>query len=80
MSTKVTIRARQATPTAPGFHLYEECFQEEDKPSVYLLLDGVAVEMQTLPAGGATLTIALPRDLALELGLLRTGSTGNPSG
>ncbi len=40
------------------------------EPPVYLRLDGVAVEVQTLATGGASVTVTIPRDIARELGLL----------
>lgn len=77
MSTKVSIAARIATPSAPGFHLYWDCVDElvaasEDEVPVYLHLAGVAVELQTMENGGASVTVKLPRELARELGLLRS--------
>lgn len=76
MSTKVSIKWRDGTPTQPGFHLYEDCMDSlvvdggDGEPPVYLRLDGVAVQLQTLAAAGASVTIAFPRSLARELGLL----------
>jgi hypothetical protein len=73
MSTKVTIRRRQGEPTQPGFHLYEECFDElvgHSEPPVYLQLKGVVVRLETLDTPGATVTLVIPRTLGHELGLL----------
>lgn len=76
MSTKVTIKWRDQTAAQPGFHLYDDVLDSfgtkagEPEPPVYLRLDGVSVQLETLAAGGATLTVALPRELARELGLL----------
>ena len=74
MSTKVSIKWREGTSTQPGFHLYDDCMDSvgdgASMPPVYLRLDGVAVELQTLAAAGASLTIVFPRALACELGLL----------
>jgi hypothetical protein len=73
MSTTISI-ARSAPPAEPGYHVYQDCLGEmaagEGKPPVYLCLDGVAVELQTRPSGGASVTITLPEHLARELGLL----------
>ena len=74
MSTKVTIRQRQGGPTQPGFHLYEECFDEpvgDGEPPVHLHLKGVAVRLETSDTPGATVTLVIPRTLARELGLFR---------
>jgi hypothetical protein len=76
MSTKITVKSRDATPTQPGFHLYDGCldsFAENDEgiePPVYLRLDGIDVQLHTRPTGGASVTLALQRVLARELGLL----------
>ena len=85
MSTKVSIKWRDHTDARPGFHLYEDALDYfvdetgEVEPPVYLRLDGVGVQLETLAAGGATLTVALPRELAQELGLLpRTSSAAEP--
>ena len=75
MSTKVSIKRRAQEGGQPGFHLDEDVFDEmgategTEQP-VYLRLDGVAVELRTLEGGGASVTVALPRELARELGLL----------
>lgn len=85
MSTKVTIKSRAQTDTRPGFHLYDDVLDSfgakagELEPPVYLRLNGVTVQLETLAAGGATLTVALPRELARELGLLpRTPIAAEP--
>lgn len=77
MSTKVVIRSRIATTSEPGFQLYWDCLDElaavsEENIPLFLRLDGVAVELSTLPTGGASVTVKLPRGLALELGLAST--------
>lgn len=74
MSTRSSIKWREQTDHAPGFHLYEDCMETltdgEDAP-VYLRLDGVAVvDLSTLTCGGATVEVCLPRELARSLGLL----------
>jgi hypothetical protein len=81
VSTKVSIKWREGTPTQPGFHLYDDCMDSlvvddgESEPPVYLRLDGVAVQLQTLATAGASVTIVLPRDLARALGLLPPGQS-----
>lgn len=77
MSTKVSIKWRTASSTQPGFHLYDDCLDglgvddgDSEQRVVYLRLDGVAVQLETLPEGGASVTVTLPRRLARELGLL----------
>lgn len=75
MSTKVTIRSNSRTEGTPGFHLYEDAVEalvaaDAEEPPVYLQLEGVQAEMQTLEGGGASLTVTLPRSVARELGLI----------
>jgi hypothetical protein len=75
VSTKVTIKWRTQVDKQPGFHLYDDFsdpFETEDDGElpVYLRLDGVAATLQPLDSGGATVTVALPRCVARELGLL----------
>ena len=80
VSTKATIKSRAQTDTRPGFHLYDDVLDSfaaeagEPEPPVYLRLSGVSVQLETLAAGGATVTVALPRELARELGLLPRAS------
>lgn len=73
MSTRSSIKWREQTEDAPGYHLYEDCIDtltEGDDAPVYLRLDGVAViDLSTQPAG-ATVEICLPRELARSLGLV----------
>jgi hypothetical protein len=72
MSTKISIKWREQTADAPGFHLYDECFEtmaDGDAAPVYLRLDGVPVELAT-QAAGVTVTVAIPREMARALGLL----------
>jgi hypothetical protein len=72
MSTKCSIKWRQQTDSAPGFHLYEDVGEamDGDDPPVYLRFDGVQVELTTHSHAGATVTVAMPREMARELGLL----------
>lgn len=41
---------------------------------VYLTLERVDVELRTLPSGGATVTLSIPRDVARELGMVPSES------
>ena len=75
MSTKSSIKSRAQSEGMPGFHLYEDAcdrfgLDEDVEPPVYLSLEGVAVQLETLGNGGAAVTVAIPRELARELGLL----------
>ncbi len=76
MSTSSSIKARHRTCERPGFHLYDDvldCLDAREgapEPPVYLRLDGVAAQLETLNSGGAIVTVALPREMARELGLL----------
>ncbi len=75
MSTKVSMRWRERTAELPGYHLYADVLDDFTsdgvvEPPVYLRLDGVDVELHTLPGGGASVKLTLPRELARELGLL----------
>jgi hypothetical protein len=70
MSTKSSIKRKEHTSDSAGFHLYDEVLDFEDDPPIYLRLDGVQVELATLGDGGASVTLALPRAIARELGLL----------
>ena len=58
----MTIKARGRTPTQPGFHLYDGCLDrlgvDDVEPLVvYLRLDGVAVQLETRPGVGASVTL-----------------------
>lgn len=87
MSTKCSIKWRERTETQPGFHLYDDVMDSwgmEERaaggkgsvePPVYLHLNGVQVQVETLDSGGAAVTLALPRALARELGLLALKET-----
>ena len=81
MSTKVTLKSRLRVDGQPGFHLYDDVLTEmaselaeeggsTPAPPVYLTLEGVEVELQTLPSGGAAVTLTIPRNIARELGLV----------
>lgn len=74
MSTKVTIRHLDRAGDLPGFHVYEDVLdalvdEDADTP-VYLELEGVAVKVETLSGGGASIAVVLPRGVARALGLL----------
>jgi hypothetical protein len=75
MSTKVTIKHRYPVANRPGFHLYDDVFDDfGDDPDietpVYLKLEGVAVELRTRGPEGDWVTLTIPRELARELGLV----------
>lgn len=75
VSTKETIKYRHQSAGQPGFHLYNDlldgfCSDDESESPVYLCLDGVAATLQTMDSGGVSVTVALPRGVARELGLL----------
>lgn len=75
MSTKNPIKWKEAKAGLPGFQVYTDVTEEwglaegEEAP-VYLQLEGVAVQMETLANGGATVSVRLPAQTARELGLL----------
>lgn len=76
MSSKVTLKSGiQATGQA-SFHLYEDNLdglddtnQAQERP-VYLKLDGIKAQMETLATGGASVTVTIPRAMAEALGLI----------
>jgi hypothetical protein len=76
MSTKASIKSCVRTDQQPGFHLYDDVLDDfgardgAPEPPVYLRLDGVSVQLETLNSGGASVTVAIPREMARELGLL----------
>lgn len=77
MSTKTTIKAKWSTPTTSGFHIYRDAYPVEvpkgaGECAVILELEGVSIlEMQTfLGDEGASVTVALPAQLARDLGLI----------
>ena len=77
MSTKSTIKSQERTATEPGYHLYEDVIEQlalgatagTDTP-VYLELDGVDVELEASAQGGVSVTVKIPRALAIKLGLV----------
>lgn len=76
MSSKVSIAWSEPVEGEPYFLLFKDELDSlgatgTDSSPLYLRLVGVSVELQTLPAGGAAVTVVLPRKLAEELGLLR---------
>lgn len=81
MSTKSPIKGRQRTAVQPGFELYGDCIEEmfldagDPEPPVYLCLDGLPTELETLPSGGARVTVTIPREMAREMGLLPAEKT-----
>ena len=80
MSSKVTLATRRREAGKPAFHLYRDVLDQlgadngDDAP-VYLRLEGVSAELSTLEVPGTSVvTIAFPRELAVELGLFRPKS------
>lgn len=78
MSTKGTRRFEINEATRQGFHLYDECF--DDDGNVYLELEGFQFKASTssgLPGDGVPrLTIQLPRVWAEKLGLIPAPDDG----
>ena len=76
MSTKSSIKWRDHTAAHPGFNLYEDVMDSigaqagDPEPPVYLGLEGLPVHLETHQEGGATVTVAIPREMARALGLL----------
>lgn len=76
MSTKSSIKWRDHSAAQPGFHLYDDVMNSfgaqegEPEPAVYLRLDGLQVHLETHQEGGASVTVAIPREMARVLGLL----------
>jgi hypothetical protein len=72
VSTKSTRRYEIDEETRQGFHLYDECF--DDEGNVYLKLEGFQFEASTsgeLSGDGVPhLTVKLPRAWARKLGLI----------
>ncbi|MGC3962665.1 MAG: hypothetical protein QM803_04880 [Rhodocyclaceae bacterium] len=89
MSSKTSIKWRDRALDQPGFDLYEDVLDglivkdgvisEDDsrEPPVYLRLEGVQVQLETLDGPGVSLTVKMPRETARALGLLPLG--GEPS-
>lgn len=79
-SSKLTLASRQRELGKPAFRLYEDVFDQlgadhgADAP-VYLRLERVSAELSTPGVPGkSVVTIAFPRELAVELGLVRPKS------
>lgn len=76
MSTKSSLKCRDHTAAQPGFHLYDDVMdsfgaqQGDPEPPVFLRLDGLQVQLETNQESGATVTLAIPREMARVLGLL----------
>lgn len=75
MSSKVTLKWQDQTETTPGFQVYEDVldtFGDDSKLApIYLTLDGVDVELETTRKGKARVTVELPRETAIQLGLIK---------
>lgn len=73
MSTKSSIKWKERTSDAPGYHLYRDVLDyfrgPEHEATVHLELDGVKAEMVATDRG-ATVTVVLPEAIARELGIL----------
>lgn len=79
MSTKSSIKWSQEEPGKPGFHLYDDVMfdlQGVEDPPVFLQISGVQVELHTMESGGASVTMEIPRQMAIELGLLSQKPVG----
>lgn len=74
MSTKSTLKWQEPNGSQPGYCLYEDLLDsfsdDNNKAPVYLTLEGVSVELHAKPGGGVSVTVAIPRDTAQDLGLL----------
>lgn len=75
MSTKITLKAEDQGGQSPGFHLYHDALHQMDDDvagngPVYLRLEGVQVQLETLERGGAVVTVAIPEETAKKLGLI----------
>ena len=76
MSAKSSIKWRDPTAEHPGFHLYDDGMDSigaqagDPEPPVYLCLEGLQVQLETHLESGATVTVAIPREMARALGLL----------
>lgn len=74
MSTKIGLKASESNDAKPSFYLYKEMTftdpANEPESPVYLRLDGVQVQMETIEGGGARVTVEIPRNMARELGLI----------
>ncbi len=68
MSTKFTVKSQHRDGDEPGFHLYHDvleemaCEADGSEPPLYLRLEGVEVELQTVREGGVTVGQDSPRD------------------
>lgn len=72
MSTKRSIKHGPEGEGEVGFHLYEDALAwlgDEGEPPVFLELRGVQAAIETC-AGGALVTVEIPRKTARLLGLL----------
>lgn len=65
MSTRSSIKYSRPEG-GPGYHLWADCFDDPATDPVYLELFGVDAELST----DGRLQVAIPRQMARELGLL----------
>jgi len=74
MSTRCSIKWREQEDETPGFHLWEDAWDRVnhgDNAPVFLCLEGVQIsDLETIPGGGASVTVYLPREMAIALGLV----------
>jgi len=81
MSTKGTIRFERDEATGGWFHLYRECF-DEDNQHVYLELGGVPFETATSidlsGDGPSRVAVRIPEAWARKLGLVEGKPEGRP--
>ncbi|ANQ83101.1 hypothetical protein dqs_0018 [Azoarcus olearius] len=70
MSTKASLKYCVDEASGASAHLYEECLAPEDFP-VFLELDGLTEMSVDVTSQGTNVTVAIPRQLAVKLGLLR---------
>ena len=69
MSTKASLRYIVDEVSGTSAHLYEECLAPSDFP-VFLELSGVSEVSIDVTPHGTDVRVAIPRQLAAELGLL----------
>jgi hypothetical protein len=73
MSTRCSLKWRDQELEKPGFHLWEDAFERLDhgeQAPVYLRLEGVQIHELETQFAGAAVTVQLPRETAVALGLL----------
>lgn len=71
MSTKASLRYLIDEASGTSAHVYEECLAPADFP-VFLELSGLTELSIDVTPQGTNVTLAIPRQLAAQLGLLLT--------